>query len=75
MIFARRGIDIDRYPSVKLYLENFRRVLNPNLLAGYPRVQTKTGRAEKKVVTLGTRYKTAPIIGRSSRNRRSFSKN
>ena len=29
MIFARRGIDIDRYPSVKLCLENFRKSLEP----------------------------------------------
>ena len=29
MIFARRGIDIDRYPSVKRHLEGFRRELEP----------------------------------------------
>jgi hypothetical protein len=29
MIFARRGIDIDRYPSVKRHLEGFRHQLEP----------------------------------------------
>jgi Eco57I restriction-modification methylase/TaqI-like C-terminal specificity domain len=29
MIFARRGIEIDRYPSVKRHLEQFRRELTP----------------------------------------------
>jgi len=29
MIFARRGIEIDRYPSVKRHLEQFRRQLEP----------------------------------------------
>ena len=29
MIFARRGIEIDRYPSIKAYLSRFRRQLEP----------------------------------------------
>jgi hypothetical protein len=36
MIFARRGIDIDRYPSVKTHLERFRVQLEPKPLDWKP---------------------------------------
>jgi hypothetical protein len=39
MIFARRGIDIDRYPSVKRHLDGFQRQLEPKPATWKPKTE------------------------------------
>jgi hypothetical protein len=48
MIFARRGIDIDRYPSVKHHLENFRSQLEPKPLDWEPQNEDEKWRGRKE---------------------------